>query len=39
MTAPNINREVKKAVEALTHLQRRTLPGGCKLNCVSKEKK
>lgn len=26
MSAPNINREVKKAVEALTHLQRRTLP-------------
>lgn len=26
MSTPNINREVKKAVEALTHLQRRTLP-------------
>lgn len=26
MPAPNINQEVKKAVEALTHLQRRTLP-------------
>lgn len=26
MSAPNINREVKKAVEALTLLQRRTLP-------------
>lgn len=26
MPTPNINREVKKAVEALTHLQRRTLP-------------
>lgn len=26
MSAPNINREIKKAVEALTHLQRRTLP-------------
>ncbi len=26
MSAPRINREVKKAVEALTHLQRRTLP-------------
>ena len=26
MPAPNINQEVKKAVEALTRLQRRTLP-------------
>lgn len=26
MSAPRINREIKKAVEALTHLQRRTLP-------------